>query len=928
MKKNINITVNSSNGEIIKNTGILGINGENLQGNIIFSFKGDFVSGVAWLEVEMPNGTKGHMEMTNVENTYVLPILSSLLKDTGIINMNLRITETPNYEEIPVFKSKIFPMEVLESINSTTTIPDEYPTWLDTANAKILEMDQALAEVDRLDIDIDNNVVTITKKDGTTKSENVKGDKGEDAKINGVNTVNIVAGDNITIDQEDDTLTINSTGGGSGTSNYNNLSNKPKINNVELVGNKTSSDLGLVDLNAINNKTLHLVEPQNIISNNLGEPITLNTNNWIKGNDWTQSGDTFAHTSGAGHSYLEYPINAERNTFYYITFHVDSPSPSGAPNASTAFTLVIGESPRFIAYNGGGSRNYAFGIKTKDTDAVDFNGNLQFIPTDEMDYMEAGNSFDGTISNIRVYKIASGNINTPTYLGKNVNGTTATEERILHDSLYIGLNSGKETLTGGELNVAIGNGSMVNNTTGYWNTAVGYNTLRDNTLGSRNVAIGKMALQENISGDRNVAIGSFALCRNTDGRNNIAIGADSLWVETSGQGNIGLGLASLGELTTGNYNIGIGYSAGTNINGEHNIALGWHALGESATQTGDSNIALGRWALRKNQGNGNIAVGATSMLSNTTGYSNTVVGSASLANNVSGNRNVAIGASTANKSTGNQNVFIGCGTATNVVAGQKNTIIGAEAGTSVVTGSLNTALGYGSNIGSAVQNGTAIGYGANATNSNQVVIGNEDVSETILHGNIKDSRIFDELHTVTSAEATSHSFEVTFKSNWLPASTIRSVKVGTKTYAIVSSGLEVADTSCSVSLSNNTYTITFNANDTRFIENVVVTVKIYAYDIQVSVCSSFTDYAELVNLLYDLPQNIYGKGQTIYIYNYYPHLWISNNETNKAIIPNDILTDGSVDNTKFITYLATNGSIKIGYYELKPTVPIYNGGVV
>ena len=183
MKKNINITVNSSNGEVIKNTGILGINGENLQGNIIFSFKGDFVSGVAWLEVEMPNGTKGHMEMTNVENTYVLPILSSLLKNTGIINMNLRITETPNYEEIPVFKSKIFPMEVLESINSTTTIPEEYPTWLDTANAKILEMDQALAEVDNLDIDVSKEgtvaTVEITKKDGTTKSVEINdGEQG------------------------------------------------------------------------------------------------------------------------------------------------------------------------------------------------------------------------------------------------------------------------------------------------------------------------------------------------------------------------------------------------------------------------------------------------------------------------------------------------------------------------------------------------------------------------------------------------------------------------------------------------------------------------------------------------------------------------------------------------------------------------------
>lgn len=70
-----------------------------------------------------------------------------------------------------------------------------------------------------------------------------KGDNGADAKINGVNTLTIEAGTNITLDQEGSTLTINSTGGG--TSNYADLTNKPKINSVELNGNKTLNDLGI-----------------------------------------------------------------------------------------------------------------------------------------------------------------------------------------------------------------------------------------------------------------------------------------------------------------------------------------------------------------------------------------------------------------------------------------------------------------------------------------------------------------------------------------------------------------------------------------------------------------------------------------------------------------------------------------------------------
>ena len=40
-------------------------------------------------------------------------------------------------------------------------------------------------------------------------------------------------------------ILANNSGGGSGTSNYNDLENKPKINNVTLEGNKTSSELGL-----------------------------------------------------------------------------------------------------------------------------------------------------------------------------------------------------------------------------------------------------------------------------------------------------------------------------------------------------------------------------------------------------------------------------------------------------------------------------------------------------------------------------------------------------------------------------------------------------------------------------------------------------------------------------------------------------------
>lgn len=72
-----------------------------------------------------------------------------------------------------------------------------------------------------------------------------KGDKGDNATINGVNTLTIQEGENISITQSGSTMTISSTGGSGGTSDYTDLTNKPSINNVSLIGNKTSNDLSL-----------------------------------------------------------------------------------------------------------------------------------------------------------------------------------------------------------------------------------------------------------------------------------------------------------------------------------------------------------------------------------------------------------------------------------------------------------------------------------------------------------------------------------------------------------------------------------------------------------------------------------------------------------------------------------------------------------
>ena len=135
INKDINIKV-LSNSMIILDKTILGINGENLQGKIIFNFE-KFVDGVAWLEIEKENGEKGYIQMTKENETYTLEIKSSLLSQAGYIYMQLRITQDENVNGIAVFKSKKFYVEVLNAINATTTIEDDYPSIIDIVNNKL-----------------------------------------------------------------------------------------------------------------------------------------------------------------------------------------------------------------------------------------------------------------------------------------------------------------------------------------------------------------------------------------------------------------------------------------------------------------------------------------------------------------------------------------------------------------------------------------------------------------------------------------------------------------------------------------------------------------------------------------------------------------------------------------------------------------------
>ena len=252
--KDIIINVDSTSHKVNFPDEFLGIGYENLQGNLIFQFDNNFIGGEARLEVSIDEESGIIPSLTHYENGYILPIKSSLLTGTNVL-MQLVIDETsltkytlttdtqvnqnktyyekvgndylpvenpnahdlPTYYEAntPVFKTDIFSLKVKDSINAQETIPEQYPTWINTfnilvatLNQKLLLVDQALTEMDNLNISVSNKVngeVTIifTDKEGNVKVVKINDGRGivsitKTGTIGNVDTYTIKYTDNTT----------------------------------------------------------------------------------------------------------------------------------------------------------------------------------------------------------------------------------------------------------------------------------------------------------------------------------------------------------------------------------------------------------------------------------------------------------------------------------------------------------------------------------------------------------------------------------------------------------------------------------------------------------------------------------------------------------------------------------------------------------
>lgn len=146
MMKDIEIKISRETRMVDLSKTTIGNDGENLQGNLVFSFTDGFVKGQGRLEYII-NGESKYAFLLNGDDNYYIPIKSVMTKE-GQIDMQLVITEGTDVNEIPIFKSNVFYVSCKKSINAEVEEEEGYYSWIEIANTKLNEVDEVVKNVE------------------------------------------------------------------------------------------------------------------------------------------------------------------------------------------------------------------------------------------------------------------------------------------------------------------------------------------------------------------------------------------------------------------------------------------------------------------------------------------------------------------------------------------------------------------------------------------------------------------------------------------------------------------------------------------------------------------------------------------------------------------------------------------------------------
>ena len=238
--------------------------------------------------------------------------------------------------------------------------------------------------------------------------------------------------------------------------------------------------------------------------------------------------------------------------------------------------------------------------------------------------------------------------------------------------------------------------------------------------GNGNVGIGTVTPAYKLS-----VVGKIAL---NDGGNSVFIGDNAgLSDDATANINVGIGQNALQSNITGTQNVAVGNNSLVANTVSNNTAVGSNTL-QFATSA-INNVAFGSYALNANTvGSSSSAVGTSALILNTTGNHNTAVGNSALRSNIAGSNNVGVGGSVMfNNANGNDNVALGWfsgryfGTGTSALTDTSGSIFLGTLARANASGEVNQVV---------------IGMNALGLGSNSVVLGNDNITKTVLKGNV------------------------------------------------------------------------------------------------------------------------------------------------------------------------------------------------
>lgn len=237
MIKIINVYKDSRVMELTSSSNLgLGVHTDNNVDLLRFTFD-NMIVGTATLLTDLTD-TNGDLvafplTINQEENSYDIEITNALVSQPTI-TIQLEIA----LEDDTLWHSKQHVLQVDNCLEMEEgEIPTNISSWLANANLQLNQITSAenqrvinenarvTNEELRVGAETDREAY-ITDLQRRVNNGEFNGQDGADAKINGVNTLTIQEGQNINITQSGSVMTISSTGGGGGTSEYVDLINK------------------------------------------------------------------------------------------------------------------------------------------------------------------------------------------------------------------------------------------------------------------------------------------------------------------------------------------------------------------------------------------------------------------------------------------------------------------------------------------------------------------------------------------------------------------------------------------------------------------------------------------------------------------------------------------------------------------------------